>query len=145
MTALCSTPLRLSAVNPEDSESLTTRRSGSIRIESQLTTRRQGTDSTSSWALRENPSPTAAASVIAPKSAPVLHEPWKPGISTRRENRSTVMAWVFIDTSSIPRKKPHSRNANKERSQRSGEPDKGTRDAIAEEGDLHHPPTSYLR
>ena len=51
--------------------------------------------------------------MTAPTRAPLLHEPWKPGISTRPENRSTAIAWVFIDTSSIPWKKPQSRNATK--------------------------------
>ena len=51
--------------------------------------------------------------MTAPTRPPLLHEPWKPGINTRPENRSTVIAWVFIDTSSIPWKKPQSKNAKK--------------------------------
>jgi hypothetical protein len=63
--------------------------------------------------LRETPSPTASAPVTAPHRAPTLQAPWNPGMSTLAERRCTEMAWVFIDTSSAPWKRPQSRKATK--------------------------------
>ena len=50
----------------------------------------------------------------APANAPMLQLAWKPDISGRRAARSTVTAWVFMETSRVPWKTPQAnRAANK--------------------------------
>ena len=63
------------------------------------------------------PAPTASAPMPAPANAPMLQVPCSPDIKTRRLERSTVMAWVFMATSSVPWNAPQT---NKRRSTPAG-------------------------
>ncbi len=72
---------------------------------------RQGALSMSNWLLSDRPMATPAAPTAAPANEPTLHEAWKPGIRARPAFPSTAMAWVFIDTSSVPWNAPHAISA----------------------------------
>jgi hypothetical protein len=61
--------------------------------------------------VRVIPAPIASAPMPAPANDPMLQEPCRPDINIRPPARSTVMAWVFMATSSEPWNAPHTNSA----------------------------------